>query len=98
MIAHLYNDESPAGAIESQIRALISTPVLVIEDLGKEVQSDRWESVLIEILDARTSAQRPVIVTTNYVGDKLIARYRDRSTGEAVVRRLRDFCDSIAFK
>lgn len=88
---------TPAGAIEAQIRALISTPILIIDDLGKEVQSDRWESALIEILDARTSARRPVIITTNYVGDKLVQRYRDRSTGEAIVRRLRDFCGSVSF-
>lgn len=88
---------SRADQIEVQIRALISTPILVIDDLGKEIQSERWESALIEILEARTAAQRHMIITTNYVGDKLVERYRDRSNGEAVVRRLREFCTAIPF-
>jgi DNA replication protein DnaC len=89
---------APAVAVEGQIRALISIPVLVIDDLGKEAQSERWESALVEIIDARNAARRPLIVTTNYVGERLVERYRDRSAGEAVVRRLRDFCVAIAFK
>ena len=86
------------GFVESYIRMLISVPVLFIDDLGKETQSDRWESALVEVLDARGAARRPVVVTTNYVGDKLVERYRDRSTGEAVVRRLREFCQPIGFQ
>lgn len=86
------------GFVESYIRSLISVPVLFIDDLGKETQSDKWESALVEILDARGAARRPIVVTTNYVGDKLVDRYRDRSTGEAVVRRLREFCQPIAFQ
>lgn len=88
---------TPAGAIEAQIRALINAPVLILDDLGKEAQSERWESALVEIIDARTAAGRPLIITTNYVGSKLVERYRDRSNGEAVVRRLRDFCTAISF-
>lgn len=86
------------GFVESYIRSLITAPVLFIDDLGKETQSDKWESALVEVLDARGAARRPVVVTTNYVGDKLVERYRDRSTGEAVVRRLREFCQPIAFQ
>ena len=86
------------GSTEAYIRQLISVPVLFIDDLGKETQSERWESALIEILDARNAARRPCVVTTNYVGDKLAERYRDRSTGDAVVRRLREFCTPIGFQ
>ena len=86
------------GSVESYIRLLISVPVLCIDDLGKETQSDRWESALVEILDARGAAHRPCIITTNYVGAELVKRYRDESTGEAVVRRLREFCKPIGFR
>lgn len=86
------------GSTEAYIRQLISVPVLFIDDFGKETQSERWESALVEILDARNAARRPCIITTNYVGDKLAERYRDRSTGDAVVRRMREFCTPIGFQ
>jgi DNA replication protein DnaC len=86
------------GSTEAYIRQLIGVAVLFIDDLGKETQSERWESALVEILDARNAARRPCVVTTNYVGDKLAARYRDESTGSAVVRRLREFCTPIGFQ
>lgn len=82
---------------EGLLRSLIRVPVLALDDVGKEPATERWEASLIELLDARTVAKRPVLVTTNYAGDKLVTRFRDPNTGEAVVRRLREFCDPVAF-
>ena len=86
------------GSVESLIRHLITVPVLFLDDLGKETQSERWESALVEILDARGAARRPCIITTNFVGERLAKRYRDDSAGEAVVRRVREFCAPIGFQ
>jgi DNA replication protein DnaC len=86
------------GSTEAYIRQLIGCAVLFIDDLGKETQSERWESALVEIFDARNAARRPCVITTNYVGDKLAERYRDRQNGDAVVRRLREFCTPIGFQ
>lgn len=82
---------------EGLLRALTRVPVLALDDMGKEPATERWEASLIELLDARSIAKLPVLVTTNYAGDKLVTRFRDPNTGEAVVRRLREFCDPVAF-
>lgn len=86
------------GGRESEVmlNQLIRVPVLALDDLGKEAATDRWESALVELLDARSMAKRPVLVTTNYVGERLVTRFRDPQTGEAVVRRLREFCEPIS--
>lgn len=94
--ARIMSDPYRADA-EAYLRALIVIPVLALDDLGKEPSTERWEASLIELLDARSVAGRPVLVTTNYAGDKLVTRFRDPNTGEAVVRRLREFCEPIAF-
>lgn len=77
-----------------------------VDDLGK-----RWtpatEDAFFEILDRRTSRERPVLITANYGGDdfRSISRATAKRAGQAdnakamiepMLRRLRDYCDVIA--
>ena len=75
---------------------LISCPVLVLDDLGKERLTQRLESDLFAVLDERTSNLRTTIITTNYTGDKLVDRFQNKETGVALVRRLRDYFVAIS--
>lgn len=75
---------------------LISCPVLVLDDLGKERLTQRLESDLFAVLDERTSNLRTTIITTNYTGDKLVERFQNKETGVALVRRLRDYFIAIS--
>ena len=68
------------------------TPLLVLDDLGKENVSADSITRLFELLDARINNKRPTIVTTQFQNDELLKRYRskvdDREMIAAVLSRL----------
>jgi len=68
---------------------------LIIDDLGNDTLDFRKEQRLLKLLRSRAQWHRPIVVTTQYNGSDLAARFKQAAAGEAVVRRLRDFCDSI---
>lgn len=74
------------------VDALIETPALVIDDMGKEKLSDHSAGVLFEILDGRYRAKSGwMIVTSNYSVDVLCDRITDAvgdALGEPIRRRL----------
>ncbi|MDE1170898.1 MAG: ATP-binding protein [Verrucomicrobium sp.] len=75
-----------------------SVGVLVIDDLGKAKITARVAEALFEIVDRRTAAGRPLIVTTNDVGERLKERFEDQNAAEPLLRRLREFCAAINFR
>jgi DNA replication protein DnaC len=91
----LMNEQKLDGGIEGYMRTLSRIGVLAVDDLGTESVSERWESGFLEVLDRRIVAQLPTLITTNYVGDKLINRFKNAATGEAIVRRLRESCQGV---
>ncbi|NBR91550.1 MAG: ATP-binding protein [Rhodobacteraceae bacterium] len=68
-----------------------SVPLLAFDDLGKERLTQRLESDLFAIIDERTSNLRPTIITTNYNGTTLLERFNNKETGEALLRRIREY-------
>lgn len=68
------------------------TPLLVLDDLGKENVSVDSITRLFELLDARINNKRPTIVTTQFQNNELLKRYRgkvdDREMIAAVLSRL----------
>jgi DNA replication protein DnaC len=81
---------------EDWIEGVQKAPIVFFDDLGKFRFSERVEMELSNIIEFRTSHLLPIIVTTNDDGDSLKARMSE-NRGEPVVRRLREFCDSIVF-
>ena len=75
---------------------LISCPVLVLDDLGKERLTQRLESDLFAVIDERTANLKTTIITTNYTGDLLLERFHNKETGVALVRRIRDYFVAIS--
>jgi DNA replication protein DnaC len=73
-----------------------NVPLLAFDDLGKERLTARMESDLFAIIDERTSNLRPTIITTNYNGTTLLDRFNNKETGEAILRRLREYYQVIA--
>lgn len=71
-------------------------PFLYIDDLGKEKLTERTQSCLFQIIDDRSANKRPTLITTNYNGQGLEARFPDPETGAAFVARLREFYDLCA--
>jgi hypothetical protein len=70
-------------------------PLLALDDLGKERLTARMETDLFAILDERTSNLRTTIITTNYNGTTLLDRFHNKETGEAFLRRLREYFDAF---
>ncbi len=70
-------------------------PVLVIDDLGNDVLTPKNEVRLLKILRVRADWHRPTIITTQFSGDALAKRFTETATAQAVIRRLRKFCDDV---
>lgn len=78
--------------------AYARAPLLVLDDLGKESPSPWALAKLFEVVDARTAARLPTIVTTQQGRQELAARLArggDPETAEAIVSRLSGSCDVV---
>ena len=75
---------------EDIVRQLKEVPLLVIDDLGKERQSEWSDSILYEVINSRYEDYMPTIITTNLNPKQLEARF-----GEAILSRLFEMCDAI---
>jgi DNA replication protein DnaC len=75
---------------------LARAPLLFIDDLGKGKFTDAVESHFFGLIDERTEHNRPIVITTNSTGTALAARMSE-DRGEPIVRRLKDYCDSVVF-
>jgi DNA replication protein DnaC len=74
------------AVIEDAARA----EVLVMDDLGQEVPTDRVRGLLFEVIDTRYREGRPSIVTSNFSDAALADRI-----GGAVVSRLYETCRGL---
>lgn len=70
---------------EKQRHRLIGYRLLVIDELGTEVQSPPWQSLLDTLVNQRMRAKRKTVLLSNLDEDAFCARY-----GARVSRRIRD--------
>jgi len=88
--------ESPA-AVEAWISKLATVDLLFLDDVFKVKLTDSVEAALFAVVSQRTERQKPIIAAMNDTGRTLIERMSpDR--GEPFVRRLREYCETIAFE
>lgn len=89
MIESSFSDQSHNKMIDG----LITTPFLALDDFGKERLTSRMATDLFAIIDERSTAQRPTIISTNFNGTALLERFdsRDKELGVALIRRLKDY-------
>jgi hypothetical protein len=87
-------DAAQGYQLESWFKQLAAVDILYIDDLGKGPWTQLTEAFWFDLVEARTSNCRPIIVTTNYKGDELEDRSRS-DTAEFTIRRLREFCDVV---
>ena len=81
---------------EEWIEALSKIDLVFIDDLGKFKLTERVEAELFGLIETRMAWDRPMIFTVNHDGDSL-ADKMTTDRGEPMVRRLREFCESIKF-
>lgn len=75
------------------IDPLIETPLLVLDDIGKEKPSEHAATVLFELLDGRYRRRargRWTAIVSNYPPHAIGARFADVEQGDPLVRRMTD--------
>lgn len=78
------------------VARIVEQEVVFFDDLAKSKFTERVESELFGVIEMRAAHLRPTLITTNAVGSALTEKLtQDRA--EPFVRRLREFCDCIAF-
>lgn len=84
------------GGGEEWIAELSRFDVLFLDDFGKNKFTERVEAEQFGLIERRISHLRPVILTTNFIG-KTLAGKMSEDRAEPLIRRLREFCDDVAF-
>jgi nucleoside-triphosphatase THEP1 len=83
------------GNTESWIRTLSRVDVLLFDDLGQMKVTDSAAEALLSIVSKRTENGKPLIITTQYTGHELSAQFGREHLGEAIRRRIGEFCHVI---
>jgi DNA replication protein DnaC len=78
-------------------RKISRVPVLVLDDLFSNKQTERSESALFEIMDERVCNYKPTLVTTQVTGKDARSRFHSQKRGEAFFARVREFFKVIPF-
>jgi hypothetical protein len=73
---------------------LCSVDLLAFDDFDKLNLTREMEKVFFAIVDRRMADAKPVLLTHNSTAPELEYRFR---FGEPLVRRIRDFCESVHF-
>lgn len=81
---------------EDWLDRVASASLVFFDDLGKLKLTDRAEAELFGILERRCAHLKPIIATTNEVGETL-ASMMTEGRAAPFIRRLRAFCDVISF-
>jgi hypothetical protein len=69
--------------------------VLFLDDLGNEPLGQQAETRLLRLIKTRCENHRPLVITTQHTGDSLAKRFREGATAQAIIRRLREFCEDV---
>ena len=88
---HLRNDR----AFSAWRRTLQDFGLVCFDDLFHGQMSERAETALFDILDQRIRHQKPVVVTTQKLGEGIVRQHHDKLRAKALVRRLEEFCEPI---
>jgi DNA replication protein DnaC len=82
---------------EQLIGSMIEAPILYLDDLGQMSATDSAAEALLEIIEGRTIAGLPIIASTQFTGERFVGTFRHKETGQAIARRLFDFCEIHEF-
>ena len=75
---------------------LAQRDVLFLDDIGKGAWTQATEAQIFDLIDCRTRNGKPILATSNDSGASLAARLSE-DRGGPLVRRLRDYCDTLVF-
>lgn len=88
-------DKEFFGRADTDTMQLITTcDLLILDDLGAETKSDRYVSMLYEIVNSRLNRHIPMIVNSNLAVDEIKNRYLDRIWSRLFSLHVLLFCGS----
>lgn len=82
------------------ISRLATSKLLFLDDVGQAATSQAAAADMLDLIEQATMNGTPILATMQYTGDDLIARFAAKGlteAGEAIVRRLEDFCETLNF-
>lgn len=86
-------DKEQFGKSEGDTMGLATDcDLLILDDLGAENNTERYISLLYEIINARQSRSLPMIVNTNLNMEQIKSRYQDRLWSRLFSMRVLIFC------
>lgn len=83
-------EEFDVGGVRKYLAMMKNTPVLVLDDVGKEKKTEWSKQILFDVINYRYEHLLPVIITTNFDTDGLA-----NHVGEAVWSRLYEMCGGV---
>lgn len=83
-------EEYDIGGEKKYLSMMKNTPVLVLDDVGKEKKTDWSQQILFDTINYRYEHLLPVIITTNFDTDGLA-----NHVGAAVWSRLYEMCGGV---
>jgi DNA replication protein DnaC len=89
-------DAGGTFTLTSWFERLASCDVFAIDDLGKHPWTPATEATWFDLVDQRGREEKPIIITTNDTGETLASRMAPERA-DALVRRLREYCDVLIF-
>src|SRR5258708_12806097 len=86
------------GTSEEFVRRLVRTHVLYWDDLGQMHLTGAASEMLLHLLEERICAGRPILATTQYSGKGMDAQFERPEMGQAIRRRLNEFCRVVTVR
>jgi Cdc6-like AAA superfamily ATPase len=72
--------------------------VLYWDDLGQVHWTGAASEMFLHLIEERTAAQKPILATTQYSGEEIDQQFERKEMGQAVRRRLNEFCKVITIE
>jgi DNA replication protein DnaC len=80
------------SATEEFVRHLVRAEVLYFDDLGQMQLTGAASETLLHVVEERTCGEMPILTTTQYSGEELDIQFDRSEMGQAIRRRLNEFC------
>lgn len=87
--------EAMAGVGDAFIDRCSEVDVFFMDDLGQMKVTASAGEALLDVIEARTRSGKPCFFTTQYSGKEFINRFEEPPMGQAIVRRIREFCEEV---
>jgi DNA replication protein DnaC len=83
------------GRSDEWINHLVRGAIFFFDDLGQMKVTESAAESLLAVINRRTEQERPIIVTSQYQGSEFVGQFERQPQGEAIRRRLSEFCKVI---